>query len=260
MAGDIVKQHAKKKGVMILPVDSEHNALFQLMHIAKRKKIAKLIITASGGPFLGKTKAQLTKVTPKKALAHPTWSMGRKISIDSATLMNKGLEVIEAHHLFDIGYDAIEVVVHPESTIHSMVETADGEIFAQLGPADMRFPILNALTYPDTIDNDLPRLKLEQIRSLTFYQPDTETFPLLNYAYDAGRQGGTLPAVLNAANEVAVHRFLDGEIAFLDIAAVVLDIMKKHRSGKRTGLKDILSADAAAREAAHKWKPKKAKR
>ncbi len=254
IAGDLVMRRAKKNNINILPIDSEHNALFQLLQLKQKRHIRKLIITASGGPFFGKSPSQLKKVTVKNALAHPTWSMGNKITIDSSTMMNKGFEVIEAHHLFDISYDNIEVVVHPESTVHSMIESANGDVFAQLGPADMRFPILSALSYPEIIDNTLPRIKISQISQLTFYEPDYTTFPLLTMAYDAGRRGHCFPAVLNAANEIAVNAFLEERLSYLGITQTVKSVMDKFKNHKkvRVTLDAILTADTWARQTAEK--------
>lgn len=252
MAGRIVMDNVQRKNVTMLPVDSEHSAIFQALHAGRKEDIHKIILTASGGPFHGKKKEILTKVTREQALAHPNWSMGQKISIDSATLMNKGLEVIEAKWLFDIGPDEIEVVVHPQSIVHSLVEYHDGSIMAHLGIPDMCIPIAYALSYPNRLPLKLDRLSLSQCAKLEFVEPDYENFPALRLAFDALRTGGTAPAILNAANEVAVAAFLEGQIAFLDIAAIVSDTLKKVVTVSEYSLNDVLEADALARTAAEK--------
>ncbi|MGL5315938.1 MAG: 1-deoxy-D-xylulose-5-phosphate reductoisomerase, partial [Peptostreptococcaceae bacterium] len=216
-AGSLVMNEAKKHGVSILPVDSEHSAIFQCLNGEKTKEIEKIILTASGGPFRGKTKEDLLSVTKNQALKHPNWSMGRKISIDSSTLMNKGLEVIEAKWLFGVEHDQIDVVVHPQSIIHSMVQFIDSSVIAQLGCPDMRLPIQYALSYPDRIECDFERLDLAKIATLTFEEPDMDTFPCLKLAYDTLKMGGTYSAVLNSANEVLVNEFLEDKIGFYDI-------------------------------------------
>ena len=227
MAGQVVMDQVERKQVNMLPVDSEHSAVFQALHAGKKEDIHKIILTASGGPFHGKPRAILQDVTRNQALAHPNWSMGQKISIDSATLMNKGLEVIEAKWLFDIDPDEIEVVVHPQSIVHSLVEYHDGSIMAHLGVPDMRIPIAYALSYPDRLPLTLDRLSLSQCAKLEFVEPDFENFPALKLAFNALRQGGTAPAILNGANEIAVAAFLEERIAFLDIAAIVSDTLDK---------------------------------
>jgi 1-deoxy-D-xylulose-5-phosphate reductoisomerase len=264
MAGEIVTTEARKRGVRIIPVDSEHNAIFQLIQGGQREDIKRLILTASGGPFLGRSRESLESVRPEDALKHPNWSMGVKITLDSATLMNKGLEVIEAHWLFDIPVFRIDVVIHPQSIVHSLVEFTDGSVVAQLGQPDMRIPIAYSLSYPDRLDLPFPSLDLTRIGSLTFEAPDVKAFPCLEYAYQAIKQGGAAPAVLNAANEVAVHAFLGHRIRFLDIPEVIYRVMNRlPKEGDPTeslrprssdvivgsgGLSDILDADHWARE------------
>lgn len=250
MAGKLVMDRCRTKGVKLLPVDSEHSAIFQALEAGHRDDVAKIILTASGGPFRQKSQQELESVTPAEALAHPNWDMGRKISIDSATLMNKGLEVIEAKWLFDVAVDAIEVVVHPQSIVHSLVEFQDGSVIAQLGIPDMRIPIAYALSYPRRLPMSLPGLKLSQCSNLEFHDPDYERFPALSLAFTAIRNGGVCPAVLNAANEVAVAAFLDGKIPFLDIAATVATVMEQVQDGSEDSIDDILAADHGARNAA----------
>lgn len=250
-AGELVTTLAKEKGVKILPVDSEHSAIFQCLQGERQDQISRILLTASGGPFRGLTAEALQKVTVEDCLRHPTWSMGKKITVDSATLANKGLEVIEARWLFDVDYSQIEVVVHPQSIIHSMVEFLDGSIIAQLGKADMRVPIQYAFTYPDRAYTSYPRLDFKTLSALTFSEPDTLAFPALELAFTAGRAGGTLPCVFNAANEEAVYAFLKGELRFLDIAAVIRSVMESHTTISAPGLQDIYSADLWARTTAH---------
>ena len=246
-AGELITALAKDKGVAILPVDSEHSAIFQCLGGEQRRYIHKLILTASGGPFRGWTKDQLKGVTVDACLRHPNWVMGRKITVDSATLVNKGLEVIEAKWLFAVDYDQIAVVVHPESVIHSMVEYVDGTVIAQLGITDMRLPIQYALTYPERLPSPLPRLDFPSMGPLTFEAPDTDLFPGLKLAFAAGRTGGTLPCVLNAANETAVYAFLAGNISFLDIVTISEHTMKNHQLILEPTLHDLLRADEWAR-------------
>lgn len=245
-AGDIVMEAARKKGVRILPVDSEHSAVFQCLMCGKAPE--KILLTASGGPFFGKTREELSDITPEAALKHPTWSMGAKVTIDSATLANKGLEVIEASHLFGVGAEKIEVLVHRQSIVHSMVEFEDGTIIAQLGSADMRTPISVALNYPERSRVSGNKLDMLKVGALTFEKPDTEAFKSLRLAYDALKAGGTLPAVLNGANEEAVNMFLAGRCGFLDIADMTEEAMKNHKIKKAPALGDIYAADAEARE------------
>lgn len=246
-AGELVTELAKKKGVKILPVDSEHSAIFQCLQGENRENIHRILLTASGGPFRGLKTEALQKVTVEDCLRHPTWSMGRKITVDSSTLANKGLEVIEARWLFDVDYSQIEVVVHPQSIIHSMVEFNDGSIIAQMGKADMRVPIQYAFTYPDRAFTSYPRLDFKTLSALTFSEPDCVAFPALELAFSAGRTGGTLPCVFNAANEEAVYAFLKGELKFLDIGTVIRSVMESHVKVSTPELKDIYSADLWAR-------------
>lgn len=248
-AGELVISLANKMGAKILPVDSEHSAIFQALQGNKIQDVENLILTASGGPFRGKNRQDLSKVTVREALNHPNWSMGSKITIDSASLMNKGLEVIEAHWLYGIDYKHIKVLVHPQSIIHSMVEYADGSIMAQLGAPDMRCPIQYALSFPERWENlNIPRADFRTIKNLEFEEPDTETFRALALAYEAGNIGGTMPVVLNAANEVVVQYFLDGKIGFLEIADFVELAMEEHSVIKAPSLEDILEVDSWARE------------
>lgn len=251
-AGEIVIKLAKEKNVKILPVDSEHSAIFQcLMGISSKNDLSKIILTASGGPFRGKTLEDLKSVTVKDALKHPNWSMGRKITIDSATMMNKGLEVIEAYWLFGVDINQIEVVIHPQSIIHSMVEMLDGSVIAQLGVPDMKVPIQFALTYPQRKPNNFPKLRLTECSDLTFKKPDMDTFRCLKIAFDALNIKGTMPAVMNAANEIAVENFLTEKIGFLDIAGIIDEVMRKHKTISNPDLINILDADRWAREAAN---------
>jgi 1-deoxy-D-xylulose-5-phosphate reductoisomerase len=253
MAGKIVMDAVRRAGVRLFPVDSEHSAIFQALEGGRRQDVYKIILTASGGPFRKKSVTELKKVTPAQALDHPNWSMGRKISIDSATLMNKGLEVIEARWLFDMGGEDIEVVVHPQSIIHSLVEFQDGSVLAQLGIPDMRIPIAYALSYPERLPLRLNRLGLSQCGKLQFEEPDYDRFPALRLSFDALRQGGVLPAVLNAANEEAVDAFLDNRISFPRIAEVVAQSMRAINTGDENSLQDILEADREARVVTRKF-------
>lgn len=243
-AGDIIMPLAAKKKIKILPVDSEHCAIAQCI---TGKEINRLIVTASGGAFFGKTAAELGEVTVLDALQHPNWSMGRKITIDSATLMNKALEVIEAHHLFGMPYDKIDVVIHRESIIHSMVEYVDYSVLAQMATPDMRLPIQAALTYPVKVKTLTKQLNLAQIGKLTFYEPDLVTYKALRLGYRAGRVGGTMPTVLNAANEVAVHLFLEGKIPFLQIIEMVEKAMDSHKTIINPTIHDIIEIDKKIR-------------
>jgi 1-deoxy-D-xylulose-5-phosphate reductoisomerase len=247
MAGEIITYEAKKSGAQILPIDSEHSAIWQCLE-GEAQPAAKIILTASGGPFHGCSPAQLSEVTAEQALKHPSWKMGRKVTIDSATLMNKGLEVIEAHWLFNIPFENIEVLIHPQSIIHSMVEFIDGSIKAQLSCPDMRLPIQYALSYPERLVNpELPRLDWNHTSNLSFEQPDFEIFPCLKLAIDAGKNGGTCPAVLCAADEVAVELFLSQRIKFTDIASVVSQVLEQHHVIAHPTLEDIMAADEWAR-------------
>ena len=250
VAGELVMAKAREMGAAILPVDSEHSALFQCLQGEEARCVERIILTASGGPFRGKTQDTLKKATVEECLAHPTWQMGQKITIDSATLVNKGLEVIEAHWLYDVPYDAIEVVVHPESIIHSMVGFKDGAVIAQIGPADMRLPIQYALTYPKRRSSSFERLDFSKLAHLSFEKPDTATFRGLPLAYEAGRAGGTMPCIMNAANEVAVAAFLAGRIHFLDIYAIIERTMEKCGVQKAPTLDDLFAADDEARRVA----------
>ncbi|RDY23899.1 1-deoxy-D-xylulose-5-phosphate reductoisomerase [Romboutsia maritimum] len=247
-AGQLVMKEAKKYNVDILPVDSEHSAIFQALNGESHKTIEKIILTASGGPFRGKVKKDLLKITKNEALKHPNWSMGRKISIDSSTLMNKGLEVIEAKWLFDVDYKDVDVVVHPQSIIHSMVQFNDSSIIAQLGCPDMRLPIQYALTYPDRILNDFERLDFSKMSTFTFEKPDLETFPCLKLAYDCLNQGGTYCAALNSANEILVNEFLEDKIGFYDIPYYIEKTLEAHNSISEPTLEDILEIDRWSRE------------
>lgn len=249
-AGELVMSLVKEKGVRILPVDSEHSAIFQCLNGENRLEVGKLLLTASGGPFKNKTREELLAVGIEDALIHPNWSMGRKITVDSATMMNKGLEVIEARWLFDVSFDSIEVLIHPQSIVHSMVEYKDGSVIAQIGVPDMRIPIQYALSYPERWANCFPKLNLLEVKELTFEKPRTEVFPSLNLAFEAGRQGGTMPAVMNAANEVAVSLFLDGRLRFTDIPAIVEKVMANHDCRNNPGISEILETDCWAREEA----------
>jgi len=251
MAGEIVTTAARRRGVEILPIDSEPSAIWQCLR-GEERSVARLILTASGGPFRQFSREQLATVTPQQALEHPTWKMGKKITIDSATMMNKGFEVIEAHWLFDVPMEKIEVVVHPQSIVHSFVEFVDGSTKAQLSPPDMRLPIQYALFYPERPPSELPRLDFSNIGPLTFEAPDLERFPCLRLALEAGQRGGTYPAVLSAADEVAVELFLEQRISFLDIATLVEDTLEQHQSVPHPSLEEILAADAWARERAAK--------
>ncbi|WJY28705.1 MULTISPECIES: 1-deoxy-D-xylulose-5-phosphate reductoisomerase [Sporosarcina] len=251
-AGDVVMAEAKRRNVPILPVDSEHSAIFQALNGEQEKSITRLILTASGGSFRDLTRGQLQNVTVKQALAHPNWSMGSKLTIDSATMFNKGLEVIEAHHLFDMPYDQIDCLLHKESIIHSMVEFEDTSVMAQLGSPDMRVPIQYALTYPERIPMASPqRLKLEEIAVLNFKKMDYDRFRALALAYEAGRIGGTMPAAMNAANEVAVSQFLAGHITFVQIDELVERAMEQHQTIRNATLEAILETDRQTRQIVH---------
>ncbi len=251
-AGALVMEAVREKGVTLLPVDSEHSALFQCLSGNRSEDIESLLLTASGGPFRGFTRQQLQSVTLEQALNHPNWSMGSKITIDSATLMNKGLEVIEAMWLFDIPVQKIQVVVHPQSIIHSMINYRDGSVMAQLGAPDMRIPIQLALTWPERYANPFKRLDFEQLTQLTFEKPDLDTFKALKLAYRAAEIGGTMPCAMNAANEVAVELFLKGKIPFFKIAELVERVMDAHLLNSKPVLNDIIDTDRASREMALK--------
>ncbi len=250
MAGELMIRKAREKNVEILPVDSEHNAIHQCLRAGRHKEVRRLILTASGGPFRDTPKEELRSVTLEEALNHPTWRMGKKITIDSATMMNKGLEVIEAAWLFGMSADKVDVMVHPQSIVHSMVEFVDGSVMAQMGVADMRVPIQYALTYPERWESALPALKMKQLARLEFFEPDHQKFQCLNLAYRAIESGGTAPAVLNAANEVAVEAFLNSAIAFSEIPEVVKSVMDAHVPLAAGTLDAILHADRWARDRA----------
>lgn len=251
-AGRLFKNEIKKYGCELIPVDSEHSAIFSLLQKEKRENLNKIIITASGGALRNLTYEELKSVKPKDALNHPNWDMGNKITIDSATLINKGLEVIEAHFLFDIDYEKISVVIHPESVIHSMIETIDGAIYAHMGVTDMVFPILYSLTYPDKIENNFGHLNLEQISKLTFKKYDSKKFPGLNLCFESGKAGGIMPTVLNAANEIAVKFFLNEKIKFIDIINVIDEAMNHYKNFEPACLDEILEADRNTRDIAEK--------
>ena len=258
ISGELMTREAQKHGVQILPVDSEHNAIFQALHGHQREQVKRIILTASGGPFLRRSAEELPQVTVTEALQHPTWKMGSKITIDSATLMNKGLEVIEARWLFNLPPEQVAVIVHPQSIVHSMVEYVDGSVLAQLGIPDMTIPISYILAYPERLPlTHLPSLDLAAAQQLTFVQPDFVKFPCLQLAYDALARGGTCPAVLNAANEVAVESFLTEEIRFTDIAAINRKVLDAHTPQPVRDLEGLLEADrwarAYAREALAQW-------
>ncbi|ARJ40064.1 1-deoxy-D-xylulose-5-phosphate reductoisomerase [Sporosarcina ureae] len=248
-AGNLVVEAAQRHNVPLVPVDSEHSALFQSLNGENPKRITNLILTASGGSFRDYTRDQLQNVTVEQALAHPNWSMGNKLTIDSATMMNKGLEVIEAHHLFAMPYDQIECLLHKESIIHSMVEFEDTSVMAQLGSPDMRVPIQYALTYPDRIQMaDAKRLRLDEIGKLHFEKMDYTRFKALSLAYDAGREGGTMPTAMNAANEVAVQLFMEGHISFLQIEEIIEEMMQQHQTIQNPNLEEILETDRNTRK------------
>jgi 1-deoxy-D-xylulose-5-phosphate reductoisomerase len=252
MAGEIILAEMKKSSGWILPVDSEHSAIWQCMN-GESAKPARIILTASGGPFLRFSHEQLADVTPEQALKHPSWKMGKKVTIDSATLMNKGLEMIEAHWLFDMPYEKIDILIHPQSIVHSMVELVDGTFKAQLSYPDMRFPIQYALTYPDRAPNStLPKLDWSQVSGLLFEQPNYDSFPCLKLAIEAGKKGGTYPSVLCAADEVAVEHFLKKKLRFTEIARLVEQVLGQHQNIEHPGMEDILAADGWARGEAFK--------
>jgi 1-deoxy-D-xylulose-5-phosphate reductoisomerase len=248
MAGKIVIEEAKQKHVQILPVDSEHSAIFQALLGHRKEDVHRLILTASGGPFLNFPASRLQEVTVKEALNHPRWEMGKKITIDSASLMNKGLEVIEAHWLFNIPIDKIVILIHPQSVVHSMVEYVDGSMVAQMGITDMKIPISYALSFPERLPLNLPRLDLSRNEALNFFQPDPERFPCLQLAYQAIEIGETMPAVLNAANEIAVNAFLEGSLKFTEIPLFLQRVMGEHEVNAVHTVEDILKADHWARE------------
>ncbi len=251
-AGDLMMGAARASGATLLPVDSEHNAIFQCLAGGRMEEVRRIILTASGGPFRQRSRSEMAEVTPEEAVRHPNWSMGAKISIDSATMMNKGLELIEAGHLFPIGLDKIDILVHPQSVIHSMVEYRDHSTLAQLGSPDMRIPIAHALAWPQRMHSPATPLDLAAIGKLEFESPDYERFPALRLARQAGEAGGGYPAVLNAANEVAVAAFLDRRIGFLDISAIVERVLAGYSGNRPAMIADVLEADRQAREAARR--------
>ena len=250
--GNLITGKLKEKGVRILPIDSEHSAIFQSLQGNSMNKIRRIILTASGGPFRGRKKAELINVTAAQALKHPNWSMGAKITIDSASMMNKGLEVIEAKWLFDVDVDQIQVVVHPQSILHSAVEYEDGAVIGQMGVPDMKVPISYALTYPNRVENGFEKLDITKVGTLTFEEPDTETFECLSLAYKAIKAGGTMPAVLNAANEIAVAAFLKGSIGFMDIPRIIKNTMENHKVRHNYHIDELLAADSWGRSYAAK--------
>ncbi|TYZ23535.1 1-deoxy-D-xylulose-5-phosphate reductoisomerase [Selenomonas ruminis] len=247
VAGEIVTRRAKEQGVAILPVDSEHCAFFQCLQGEKLASIEKLLLTCSGGPFRGKKREDLKDATVEQVLAHPTWNMGKKITVDSASLVNKGLEVIEAKWLYGVRYDQIQVVVHPQSIVHSMVQFHDGAVIAQLGSTDMKLPIQYALTYPERTDSNFERLDFWNMKDLTFAEPDTDTFKGLKFAYEAGEMGGSMPCIFNAANEIAVGAFLKGGIKFLDIYDIIEQTMLKRECIMEPTLEELFEEDSWAR-------------
>jgi len=250
MAGDLVIDRVRQKGVSLIPVDSEHSAVFQCMNAGSSSEVRRVILTASGGPFLDMDPSEFDGITVEQALAHPNWSMGPKITIDSATMMNKGLEVIEARHLFDLPPDRIDVVIHPQSIVHSMVEFEDGSVIAQMGVPDMKIPIAYALSHPERLDSGADRLDLVSVGALEFREVDRERFPALEMAYRALEVGGDRTAVLNAANEVAVAAFLDGLIKFTDIARIIGEVLGELEPAAATDVEQILDADRRSRAAA----------
>jgi len=249
-AGALVSAEVRAHGARLIPVDSEHSAIFQVFDADRASRVAKIVLTASGGPFRTWTREKMAAVTPAQAVAHPNWSMGAKISVDSATMMNKGLEVIEAYHLFPVGAERIEILVHPQSVVHSMVEYVDGSVLAQLGTPDMRMPISLALAWPDRMATPGPRLDLAKISSLTFEAPDPERFPAIALARAALQHGGARPTILNAANEVAVAAFLAGRIGFLDIAACVDATLSAYDPAAPADIADVVAIDAESRRRA----------
>ena len=251
-AGDLALEAWERGGGRLLPVDSEHSAIFQCLEGRASDQVESLVLTASGGPFRGRTREELGAVTAEEALAHPTWSMGPKITIDSATLANKGLELIEAHFLFGVPYEQIEIVIHPPSIVHSLVRFRDGAALAHLGYPDMRVPISYALCYPERASTPVPRLDLASGLTLDFHAPDTDTFPMLTLAREAGERGGTFPCAFNASNEIAVAAFLDGRISFLEIAETVERVLASVDGAPAGDLGDLMAADAEARTIAER--------
>ena len=252
VGGDMVMREARGHRARILPVDSEHSAILQCLRKERKSAVKRLLITSSGGPFRTRSKSQMEDVTVNDALNHPTWKMGRKITVDSATLMNKGFEVLEAHHLFSIPLEKIEVVIHPESIIHSLVEFQDGSTIAQLSPPDMRLPIQYALGYPERLPYCWSALDLASVGKMTFERPDFERFPCLSLAYRAGAEGGTMPCVMNAANEIAVARFLSGETSFSSIPRIIESVMDEHHQCREVTFQTLCEADRWARKVSEK--------
>lgn len=253
MAGPLVMHKAAECGATILPVDSEHSAVFQALQAGRREDLNRIVLTASGGPFRGATREQLENVTVTEALAHPTWDMGPKITVDSATMMNKALEIIEARWLFDVPPDRIDVVIHPQSVVHSLVEFKDGSVLAQLSPPDMKLPIQYAMSYPERWDCPAARLDLAETLSLDFSPPDQERFPAIALGHEVARRGGTAGAVLNAANETAVARFLDGQLRFIDIVPACRAVLDNHDFDPSPTLEQLFEFDAWARQEMQRW-------
>ena len=253
IAGPLLMRRAAETGATILPVDSEHSAIFQCLQAGHGRDVARVILTASGGPFRGWTREQLASVTPEMAMRHPTWQMGPKISVDSATMMNKALEIIEARWLFGLQPDQLQVVIHPQSLIHSLVEYRDGSVMSQMSPPDMRLPIQYALLFPDRPESPARRWDWTQAQTLELLPPDLDAFPALRLGFEAARNGGTCGAVLNAANEVAVERFLSGKLSFAAIAQLVEEVLHHHHFEAQPSLEQLLLADARAREEALRW-------
>jgi 1-deoxy-D-xylulose-5-phosphate reductoisomerase len=259
MAGPLVMDLAARRQARVLPVDSEHSAIYQAMQSGRAGEVARVVLTASGGPFRGRRRAELAHVTVDQALRHPTWRMGPKITVDSATLMNKALEVIEARWLFGLAPEQIDVIIHPESVIHSFVEFKDGSVLAQLSPPDMRLPIQYALTYPERVPGPARKVNWRELGAWHFEQPDHETFPALQLGYEVARRGGTCGAVLNAANEAAVGRFLAGELGFLDIPRACGDVLANHHYSARPTLAELADLDRWARQEVDRWTTTKAR-
>ena len=254
VAGSLVMELARRTGATLIPVDSEHSAVFQAMHSGRSSEVRRIVLTASGGPFRGWSRKQLGGVTPEMAMEHPTWNMGPKITVDSATMMNKALEVIEAKWLFDLDVDQIEVVVHPQSIVHSFVEFVDGSVIAQLSPPDMKLPIQYALTYPERIEGVGPQLDWQQAMNLEFMPPDFEAFPALELGFEVAARGGSCGAVLNAANEVAVDRFLANNLTFCDIPRACRAVLEAHDFNPSPSLSELLRLDDWAREETRRWR------
>jgi len=252
MAGDLVMKEARRANAKIIPIDSEHNALFQCLEGKKKEEIGSVVLTCSGGPFYSWPKKKLSTVTPSQALQHPRWKMGKKVTIDSATLMNKGLEIIEATYLFGVSLSQVKVIIHPEAIVHGMVEFIDGIFLALLGQPDMRLPIQHALYYPERKHNTLPRLDLGNVSKLHFFTPDEKKFPCLSLAKQAREAGGTMTTVLNGANEIAVEAFLKKDIKFLEIPLVIKEVMHRHKVIQKPALKEILAEDKWAKQQAQK--------